>query len=277
VQNDPARADSALDISWRAAQHVDDILRRLPPEPDLYFRFLKLLVTKQQWDAANHVWSALLALHRPYDPHQALFYVDALLANRDVAAAENAWQELGKFGSFRPYLTPDNLIANPIFDRDLLNAGFGWRYAPRPGVAASLDETQGHGSHSLLITFSGPNSDTGLYQYVVVKPGTSYSVSAWVKSEDLQTANGPYLAVYNGFQNVEYAHSEETLGNTSWHRVQASFAAGRDDHLVAVRFVRQPGTTHITGKFWLTDVQFVAVLSNSTSRLLSFHRPVARN
>ena len=34
------------------------------------------------------LWSALLRLNREFDYHHALFYVDALLQERDVAGAE---------------------------------------------------------------------------------------------------------------------------------------------------------------------------------------------
>jgi len=93
VRNDPNMAEVALDTSWRALQDVDRIRRRLPPDPAVYLKFVKLLVARQQWAAADQVWSSMLQLNREFDPRTALFYVDALLAERDVAGARKVWQQ----------------------------------------------------------------------------------------------------------------------------------------------------------------------------------------
>ena len=88
-----------------------------------------------------------------------------------------------------------------------------------------LDSTQTHqGIEALLITYSGSNEDAGISQYVPVTPGVQYVASAWVKSEELQSANGPRLGVYDGYRNLACAQSEETLGTSSWHRVQHALA-----------------------------------------------------
>jgi hypothetical protein len=92
-------------------------------------------------------------------------------------------------------------------------------------------------------------------QYVPVGPNASYVASAWVKSEELQSANGPRLRVYDGYRNLEYAQSEETLGTSGWHRVQAAFTTGKDAAVVLIRFSREPGSTLIRGRFWIDNVQ----------------------
>ena len=127
-----------------------------------------------------------------------------------------------------------------------------------------LDSTQSHrGSESLLITYSGSADDAGIWQYVPVTPGGSYVASAWVRSEDLESADGPRLAIYDGYKNIEYGHSEETLGTTSWHRVEATFTAPRDVTLVLIRFSRKPGNTQIQGRFWVDDVRLSQLVSAS--------------
>jgi hypothetical protein len=124
--------------------------------------------------------------------------------------------------------------------------------------ARSCDDagSQTHaGVAALLITYSGGNEDAGISQYVPVIPDVSYVASAWVKSEELQSANGPRLRVYDGYRNLEYAHSDETLGTSSWHRVQTVFTAGKDTSLVVIRFSREPGSTLIQGRFWIDNVR----------------------
>ena len=265
VRNDPGKAQVALDTSWRALGDVDRITRRLPPDPDVYLKFVKLLVGRQQWRAADQVWSSMLQLNREFDPRAALFYVDALLAHRDVTGAQKAWQQLAdKSSSLSQYRTPENLVVNTSFDHDILNGGFDWHYTALPGVAVMLDSTQSHrGSESLLITYSGSADDAGIWQYVPVTAGGSYVASAWVRSEDLESADGPRLAIHDGYKNIEYGHSEDTLGTTSWHRVEATFTAPRDPALVLIRFSRRPGNTQIRGQFWVDDVRLSQLVSAS--------------
>jgi tetratricopeptide (TPR) repeat protein len=258
VRNDRNMAASALSLGWRASGDLQEIESRLPPDPEIYLLFLRVLSEKESWDAANHVWSALWALNRDFDPRSALFYVDALLNRRDVAGAKAAWDQiLQRSGnSLRSYTSPGNYVVNATFDREILNAGFDWHYGAVSNVAVLLDSTQSHdGSESLMITYSGPSEEIGIYQYVPVTPGVTYSASAWVKSEELQTANGPRLSFYDPYTSREYAHSEETLGTSSWHRVSTEFTAAPDTHLILLRFSRQPSDTRIEGRFWVDGVR----------------------
>ena len=142
-----------------------------------------------------------------------------------------------------------------ILQEEILNGGFDWHYAVQPGIAVSLDTTQFHsGSQSVLISYSGTGGDSGFYEYVPVKPNTQYTVSAWVKSEELQTANGPCISVSDAYDNTRYALTQETVGTTPWHRLESSFQTGPATELLAIRFTRDPGNTHIHGQFWIDEV-----------------------
>lgn len=257
IRNDPRMAEAALERSWRAVGQVDPIQKRLPPDPEIYLSLVRLLVARQQWVPAQQIWLAMLDLNRQFDARSAVFYVDALLAAQDVPAAQRVWQQiLDASTNLKPYITPGNLVVNPEFDHEFLNAGFDWHYSAQNGVAMILDPTQTHeGSEALLITYSGaPNGDGGISQPIPVTPGVAYMASAWVKSEELETANGPQLTVFDGNHNQALARSEETVGSTGWHQVQATFTAPKETNLVIVRFSREPASTRIQGRFWIDNV-----------------------
>jgi hypothetical protein len=220
-----------------------------------------------QWAAADQVWSSTLRLNRTFDARAALFYVDLLLARHEVPEAYKAWQQISeRSSSLKPYIAPGNLVVNASFNQEFLNAAFDWHYSAQNGVGMVLDPTQTHqGSEALLITYSGSsNESAGISQYIPVTPGVSYVASAWVKSEELQSANGPQLSVYDGYRNQEYARSDETLGTSGWHRVQAAFTAGKDANLVVIRFSRDPGSTRIQGKFWIDNVHMSQRIGDAT-------------
>jgi tetratricopeptide (TPR) repeat protein len=256
IRGDPNLVTPSLDLCWHALHNVSAIEAILPPDPNVYLQFVKLLTTKNEWEAAHQVWSALLGLNREFDYHHALFYVDSLLQERKVARASEAWEQLAsRTATLNDYSRTDNLVVDGNFAGEILNAGFDWRYSLQPGIAVSLDTTQFHsGSRSLLISYTDTGGDSGLHEYVPVKPDTQYTVAAWVKSEELQAANGPRISVADAYDNKPYAQTEETVGTTVWHRLESSFQTGPETELLAIGFTRDPGNTRIQGQFWVDDV-----------------------
>jgi len=266
LRNDPGRVMPSLQLCWRTWHNVDVIESILPPDPNVYLQFVKMLSDQKQPDAAFHVWSALWSLNRDFDYRNALFYVDRLIQQRDVARASLVWKQLAsRSPTLRRYSGADNLVADGTFSEEILNAGFAWRYDARPGIAVSLDTTQFHGgSRSLMIVYSDSGDDAGLYQYVPVEPNTRYVLSAWVKSEELESANGPRVSVSDAYDNTAYGKTDETVGTTVWHRVDVEFHTGPATQLVAIRFVRSPGNTLIRGQFWADEIALKPASSSPT-------------
>jgi tetratricopeptide (TPR) repeat protein len=256
IRGDPNMVTQSLDLCWRTLRDVNAIEAILPPNPNVYLQFVKLLTAKKEWEAAHDVWSALLRLNRAFDYHQALFYVDSLLQQRQVARASEAWEQLAsRSATLNRYHRADDLVTDGSFAEEILNAGFDWRYTEQPGSAVSLDTTEFHsGSQSLLISYSDTGSDSGMYEYVAVKPSTQYTISAWVKSEELQSANGPRISVSDAYDNNPHAVSQETVGTTAWHLLENSFQTGPQTELLAIHFRRDPGNTRVKGKFWIDGI-----------------------
>jgi thioredoxin-like negative regulator of GroEL len=256
MRGDPTMVRRSLELCWRALHDVDALQSTLPPNPEVYLQLIRLLIEKNEWAAAHQIWTALLQLNQEFDYRHALFYVDALLQKQDVAAADEVWKQLAaRSPALSHYLQPGNLIVNGDFAEDILNDGFDWHYTAQPGIAVSVDTTQSHsGNQSLSIAFSNSGGDAGLYQYVPVKPNTDYTFSAWARSEELRSANGPYLSITGAYDNSQYAVTKDTVGTTPWHLLETSFRTGPATWLVAVRVVRDPGNTRILGQFWLDEV-----------------------
>ena len=54
IRGDPAMATQSLDLCWRTLHDVSAIEAILPPEPEVYLQFLKLLYDENEWEAAHH-------------------------------------------------------------------------------------------------------------------------------------------------------------------------------------------------------------------------------
>jgi len=257
LREEPSLAPPTLNICWQSLHDIDRIQGILPQNSVVYLDFIRLLLSTGDLDSAHRIWSALMQLNIALDYHQGLFYVDSLLQGRAVIQASDAWKQLAaKSRALQAYSQPNNLVMDGSFDQEILNSGFDWRYTLRPQIAVTLDKAEFHtGNRSLRLSYSGTGSDAGIFQYIAVQPNTRYRLSAWVKSENLETANGPTLSVLDGYDKVAYGSTEETFGTTPWHLVEAELRTGPDTKLLILTVLRHPGDTRIQGKFWINDIK----------------------
>ena len=257
LRTDRALVPRALAICWRTIGALDPILNILPPDPAVYFELIKLLDSEDQPDAAWRVWKRLVELRLPIHHRDALFFLDHLLQMNELDRAEQVQKEIAFLSpSYEMYNPKNNLVVNGSFELEILNGGLDWRSETQKfGTSIALDTSEFvDGSRSLVVTFTGRSPDAGIYQLVRVKPDTEYTVSAWVKSAELETANGPRLTVIAPDSTV-YARSEETMGTTSWRKIAASFKTGPTVRLVSLRFAREPGDTLVSGRLWIDNVR----------------------
>ena len=257
LREEPSLASPVLNICWQSLHDINRIQSILPQNPEVYLSFIQLLLSTGELDSAHQIWSALMQLKTVFDYHQGLFYIDSLIRARSVAQASDAWKQLSsRSKELQAYSQPGNLVMDGSFTQEILNSGFDWRYTPSPQIAVTLDRAEFHaGNRSLRLVYSGSVSDAGIFQYIAVQPNTRYRLSAWVRSEDIATANGPTLTVLDGYDNVTYGSTEETVGTTPWHSVETELETGPETKLLILTVLRRPGDTRIQGKFWLNDIK----------------------
>jgi hypothetical protein len=234
----------------------------LPQLPGVYLEFLRLLTDEGQMNSAERIWSQLIGLRQPFDPQKATPYLENLITDHQIDKAKTAWNELGGVDpSFRPHLTSaGNLMVNSGFEEKLFNMGFDWRYENRSHVTLGLDRDQFHGgSRSLSIAFDGDAvTDTGLSQRVAVDPNTQYSFNAYVKTDNIFTAQGPRFVIGDAYTPaLPLLVTEELLGTSDWRRVGGSFKTGPGTDLVSLKMIRPAGAAQITGRLWVDDVVMV--------------------
>jgi tetratricopeptide (TPR) repeat protein len=263
VENDDVDAvDSALGLCWRATGDVNRILEQvLPRRPDIFLRFLRLLIKEQQVVAAERVWNRLIGLHQKFSTKLAFPYFQFLIAKQEVLAAQTAWQDLANLDtSLQAYLPSHyNLIVNGGFEENLLNGGFDWWYKSGPHAALAIDTSEFHtGTRSLSVTFDGHSvPEVGLIQFIPVKPNTTYEFSAQWRAKDIESASGPRFAVADAYTKASYVLTDDTLNTTPWRLQQARFKTGPNTNLLWVKIVRDPALPLIRGKLWIDDVSIV--------------------
>ena len=257
LREEPSLAPAALNICWSSLHDITRIQSILPPNPAVYLDLINLLLSNGEPSAAHQVWSSLIALDTTFDYHRGLFYIDSLLRSGDVLQAHEAWKQLSsRSKALQAYSQPSNLVTDASFSQEILNSGFDWRYTPRPQIAVALDRADFHsGDRSLRLMYGGSGSDAGIFQYIAAQANTQYRLSAWVKSEHLETANGPMLALLDDSDNAIHSFTEETANTTPWHRVETELRTGPKTRLLILAILRRPGETRIQGNFWVDDIK----------------------
>jgi tetratricopeptide (TPR) repeat protein len=257
LQTDSPQIEATLQICWHATHNIEMMKNVLPPTPTGNLEFLRLLIVEGETDAAEKIWSQLVALQQPFDPQLAAPYLEYLLAQHDVGRAHTTWNDLGRINPrFRPYLpSASNLVVNGGFEEKIFNMGFDWRYVVEPQAALALDTEQFHGgSRSISITFNCQAVvDTGLSQFIAVDANTRYNFSAYVKTDYIFAAHGPQFVISEARTQNPLLHAEELLGTASWRQINGSFKTGPVTDLVSLKIMRA-GPEPITGRLWVDDV-----------------------
>lgn len=251
----------AATLCWQATHDVDRMVAlALPKDAEIYSDFLRYLVLHHETAAADRLWSHFIALHKSTPAKASFLYLDSLLQQHRVSDAVRAWRELAiispEISAYQPQ--SDNLVANPGFEKQILNGGFDWRIIPLDKI--SVEETTEdiyRGGHSLAVTFDTSTTGTaGIVQLVPVEPGASYSISLAYKAEELEGAHGLSAVVSDAFTGQPLATTDEILGITPWREISRTFSTGPSTALVSLELKRPAGTL-IRGKIIIDDVRVV--------------------
>jgi len=261
LANDSSLAGAAIQFCWRIEPDVDVLLRDVvPPRNDAYTAFLDLLETKEETAGTAKVWSALMQTNQPFERRQADQYIRYLIQHKDVDQAVLVWQQTAARFGLTSYLpSPSNLIVNPSFSLNVLNAGFDWQHVSQASVKLELDPTDSHaGRQSLTITFDGPGiSDAGIYQFVAVQPNTAYQFSAYYKNGEMEGAGGPHFTIQDMYTQAVYYESDELVDAGFWKSAQGDFTTGPDCKLVVLHIRRLPAGSPMRGKLWVDDFHLI--------------------
>jgi Flp pilus assembly protein TadD len=257
MTNDASLNGNAIEFCWRIKPDVDALLRdAVPNNADAYVAFLSLLESKQETAGTFKVWDALIRSGQPFEVRHVHDYFAFLIQHKEVDQATLVWQQAANHFGLLSYLpTAENLVVNPIFNLDVLNAGLDWQYEKQAGVNLSYDERDFHaGRRSLLIAFDGPGiSDAGIYQLIPVHPNTTYDLSAYYKNGEMEGAGGPHLTIQDMYGPTVYYDSDELKQAGFWKSVGGEFTTGPDCKLVTLHVRRLPEGSPIRGKLWIDD------------------------
>lgn len=261
LEGRPSMAPTVFQTSLPVTPDLNTVLdREVPPNPQVYYALLDILMARKDVAGAQNTWSHLLALRQKLDREKVFPYIRFLLTEHEVDAARLGWQQAADLANLSDYQpTSANLLVNGDFSLDVLNGGFDWIHFPSPQAKLAIDPTNSPaGRRSLLIDFDARSlDDAGIRQFVPVEPNTPYELSAYFKSSDIQGAGGPQLAVEDAYAAAVLYASDDLKDANDWTKVRGTFTTGPDTRLLMVRVRRVPAGSPIKGKLWLGGLRLV--------------------
>jgi tetratricopeptide (TPR) repeat protein len=263
----PSLAALAFSRCWQSTQDVERILKfALPVSAEIYWSAIDFLADARELTAAMVVWDRLLAVSPSFSVQRAFRLQDVLMEARRVEDADRVWEDsLRVTGIQREPQTAGSLLWNGGFEQPLLNGGMGWRFNPVPGASMSFDGRMARSeSRSLRVAFSGSSniSFQQPWQYVPVRPNTSYRLEAYFRTEGVTTTNGVQLEARELDSNGVLHATRSVTGTLPWTPSEVEFTTGAETRVLIVVICRRPSQkldNKIRGTVWVDDVSLVPV------------------
>jgi len=249
-----------LDLLWRASRNDVKVIETVAgSNPRARLTLAQFLVKASRPAEAAGVFESI--------------DVDTLRASQDSATFLNSLIAAGEFGVARGFWAKlvgagdsSALLWNGSFETDLLKnyPQFDWAFTRSEYARFTIDGSVAHsGSKSLKIEFAGRDTtrlDNEIKQLVLVQPGKHYELECYVKTDGLESPEGPRVVVTGNGTSEAIASSDPVAqGSNDWQRMVVDFVAptvNSDKTAVVVSIKRKPKFSYdepTRGTLWFDD------------------------
>jgi tetratricopeptide (TPR) repeat protein len=266
VMVDPKLIPFAVSRAWHSDPEIHVLLDQvLPDTAEAYSQALAFLIDAQDPAAALEGWHRLIEKDPHTDRKWAFMLTDMLVTQERFEEAGTVWrQAMGINPGSAPANTGNSLVYDGGFEKGISGGGFGWRQSDVAGAGFDFDTDEKHsGSRSARLIFDGTQnlSYQGLYQFVLVSPGTHYRFQGFLRTDQISTESGMRFEIVDPKhpQDLDVVTKNET-GTLPWTLEQIDFTTGPQTHLILIRLVRRPSErldNKLRGTVWIDDVTLV--------------------
>ena len=260
--SNPALLPGTLDLLWRVSAGNLAVTQAVTPrDPKSQLLLAQFLLKQSRASDAVTVVSgidrnALVGLPEISD------FINSLMSEGRVEEARGLWVGLVS-GSYAQPGRPLPAIWNGSFESDIQKdlTQFDWVIGGNQYATPAIDSSTSHsGGRSLRIHFAGRDTtrlDGQVKQTMIVRPGARYRLQCYVKTERLETPEGPRVVVTDIASSTELAGSEPTsAGSNDWRLIGIDFTAPSSARAVILTIKRIPKFSYddpTRGTIWLDD------------------------
>jgi tetratricopeptide (TPR) repeat protein len=263
---DPRLTPLAVSRVWYSDPNVHVLLDQvLPDTAEAYSQALAFLTDAHDPAAAIEVWRHLIGVDPHTDMNRLSQFTDMLLAQEKFDEAGTVWREaVGKDAGSAPAYAGNSLVYDGGFERGIAPGGFGWRQENAIGADFDFDTGVKHsGSRSARLSYDGTENLAyeGLFQIVLVSPGTRYRFQGFLRTDQISTESGMRFEIMDpkDRQHLDMLTPNET-GTLPWTLEQIDFTTGPQTHVIRIQLVRKPSgrlDNKLRGTVWIDDVAIV--------------------
>ncbi|MEK6320306.1 MAG: tetratricopeptide repeat protein [Acidobacteriota bacterium] len=253
---------SALDLLWRVtAGNLAAVQAVTPGDPKSKLILAQFLLKQSRASDAITVFGGIDRNSLVGLPDSAAF-ITSLMSEGRLEEARGLWVGLVSGTYAQPgHALPG--IWNGSFESDISKslAQFDWTITRNDHAVLSIDSNAAHtGGRSLRIDFTGHDTtrlDGQVKQTFLLRPAARYRLECYVKTERLDTPEGPRVVVTDITSSTELATSDPIAsGSSDWRPIAIDFTAPASARAAIITIKRIPKFSYdnpTRGTAWFDD------------------------
>lgn len=229
--------------------------------PQIQATLAKFYSTHEQPDASVAIWESLTPEQREENRPIGLVIMQTMFERKFYRAAVYFVKAMGRDDKAQVGQIQNGNFEDPVRAYGTEYPYFDWSVADKDKISIRQDTAQKHeGKSSLRVNFNAFTAQalSNVTQFVAVEPGARYTLTFWVKTENLKSAGPPYVEVVGINETRGFGATPSfPIGNNDWQQMRIDFTVPEDIDGVMVRTVRQycGENCPLIGTIWYDDFQ----------------------
>ncbi len=260
IEKNPQALPVTLDLIWRVTRgNLEAVETVAGNDPRRRLQLAQFLVRQSRIVEAATVFRTVERSARLASIESAQL-INALIAAGNPSIARELWVSMIGEGS-----ATGSLVYNGGFESDILKnfSQFDWTLGASEYAVVRLDRAVHHsGERALKIEFIGRDTTTlneEIRQLVIVRPGARYRIECYIKTDRLETPEGPRVVITDRTGNWLASSEAIAEGTSDWKPISLTFVApavAEGASAVYVSVKRRPKYAYdnpTKGMVWLDD------------------------
>jgi tetratricopeptide (TPR) repeat protein len=260
AENNAFYREQVFYIVWEFFDQDKDQLERIVGNsPQVQATLAKFYATHDQPEAAVRTWSTLTPEEKEENRPIGVLLMQVLYEKKHFRASQFFVRDMGRDPEAKEGQIRNGGFEEPVKVLPPVDTYFDWGIGDKDKVSVKQDAAQKHdGKMSLRVTFNSFTAPSlvNATQILALEPGGHYSLTFWVRTENLKSASPPYIEVA-GINNPRSFGSTPPFptGSNDWQQMKIDFTVPNDVDGAILRTVRQfcGENCPLVGTVWYDD------------------------
>jgi hypothetical protein len=258
----PSDQEKVYSLCYTLGITPETMIENLVPDSYSFYKgYLYFATLNELTGASAEAWNRMIKFN-PERPDY-LGYCNFLIRSGELEEAKSLWDEFIKKFNIVDKKSPEEMLWNGDFELPVEDGGFDWKIGSSYGVRIFIDkDIRWTGFASLSVNFNG-ETNPGLdiaQQIVPVSPKQKYTLSAYIRTQNITTLNGIVIEVSGFLCDPIEKKTEPVTGTNLWKKLDLEFTTPRRCKAVRVSIKRERSNrlnNKISGDAWIDSLSMV--------------------